>query len=61
MSFFNKDILCLKCLDIEAKHPLYKVAVDIERVHCKAEDFNYEGIGLPDDLIRYYRDFYGKF
>ena len=55
MSFFNQDLLCMKCIKIEKKHPLYRIAVDIERAHVKNNNYNYEGIGLPESLRLYYK------
>ena len=50
MSKFNTDILCLECIEAEKKHPLYLRACQIELEHVKAGDYNFEGIGKPEDL-----------
>jgi predicted amidophosphoribosyltransferase len=50
MSFFNTDMLCSVCLKKEQTHSEYKRAVEVELEQVKAGNYNYEGIGLPNDL-----------
>ena len=50
VSFFNEDCLCLNCIEKEKKHPMYKTAIEVERMHVKNKNYNYKGIGLPEDL-----------
>jgi hypothetical protein len=50
MSIFNTDWICNDCQDKEARHPLFQKARKIEAEHCKNGNYNFEGIGLPDDL-----------
>jgi len=50
MSIFNTDWICTDCEDIEAKHPEFHKARKFEADQCRKGNFNYEGIGLPDDL-----------
>jgi len=50
MSMFNTQILCLDCKEKEEKHPEYKKAQKAELKHVKREDYNYKGIGKPNNL-----------
>lgn len=50
MSMFNRDVLCMDCLDKEKKHPKYLQAVQIEADHVRNGNFNFPGIGKPVDL-----------
>ena len=49
-SMFNTQDLCMDCKDKEIAHPEYAKAVEAEHSACVAGDFNYPGIGLPNDL-----------
>ncbi len=50
MSKFNKDCICEECLKKEKAHPKYKEASDAELKAVQAGDYDFPGIGLPDDL-----------
>ena len=50
MSRFNKDTLCMDRIEREKQHPMYAEACRVELEHVKAGDYNFEGIGKPDDL-----------
>jgi hypothetical protein len=50
MSQFNTDELCMSCKDIEKQHPKYEEACEAERREIAKGNFNYVGIGLPDDF-----------
>jgi len=50
MSRFNTDIICVPCEDKEKAHPLYEKAWEAELAAVKAGDYNYPGIGKPEDL-----------
>jgi hypothetical protein len=50
MSRFNTDCLCLECINEERQHPDYKKALDAERRAVQNGDYNFPGIGLPEDL-----------
>ena len=50
MSMFNEDILCMKCKDIEIKHPSYKQALEADIAEIKSGNYNFQGIGKPSDL-----------
>lgn len=50
MSAFNTDVICLVCKAVERKHPSYDRAVMEEHREIKNGNFNFKGIGLPDDL-----------
>ncbi|WP_156146251.1 gamma-glutamylcyclotransferase [Desulfosporosinus sp. I2] len=44
MSRMNEDILCMDCSELEKSHPRYKEAVEAERKHVKARNYNYPRI-----------------
>lgn len=50
MSYFNTDMCCPECIAKEKAHPKYKEAKRIENEECSKGNFNFPGIGLPDDL-----------
>tara|TARA_R110001606_G_scaffold88991_1_gene200195 strand:- start:458 stop:607 length:150 start_codon:yes stop_codon:yes gene_type:complete len=47
---FNTEMICLKCKEKEIKHEMYDVARKVESDQVRSGNYNYEGIGLPDDL-----------
>jgi hypothetical protein len=49
-SYFNTELLCFDCRQKEEAHPRYREAVAAECAACQAGDFNFPGIGKPDDL-----------
>jgi len=49
-SMFNTEMICLKCKEKEIKHEMYDVARKVESDQVRSGNYNYEGIGLPDDL-----------
>lgn len=51
MSFFNTDMICPECRALEKAHPDYKKAHDTEVEAVFRGDYNFPGIGLPDDLV----------
>jgi hypothetical protein len=50
MSKFNLDVICFPCKRKEEKHPSYPAAVAAEEAACKRGDYNFPGIGKPEDL-----------
>ena len=50
MSMFNTEMCCQACLFKESKHPLYEQARQAERDAVKNGDYNFQGIGKPEDL-----------
>lgn len=50
MSKFNTDIICMECKDKERAHPKYQEASDAELRAVKSGDYNFPGVGKPDDL-----------
>ena len=50
MSMFNTENICLNCKDKEEKHPKFREAVDAELKQMKRGNYNYAGIGKPEDL-----------
>lgn len=55
-SMFNIEQICPTCQSKERNHPKYKdaVAADVEAV--KAGNYNFSGIGLPEDLKPYFAE-----
>ena len=50
LSMFNTDELCVLCQRREEAHPDYQKACDAEYAACLGGNYNFPGIGLPDDL-----------
>jgi len=50
MSMFNTDLICIPCKDKEKAHPEYDNAVEAERNAVIQGDYNFKGIGKPDNL-----------
>ena len=50
MSWFNTQMCCEDCLEKEQQHPDFKKAVQADENAVRAGDFNFPGIGKPDDL-----------
>ena len=50
MSMFNTQHICLKCARTEEKHPKYEDARLADLQEIKKGNFNFPGIGKPDDL-----------
>lgn len=50
MSRFNQDECCMDCLKKERAHPMYEEARRIEHEEVKKGNYNFPGIGLPEDL-----------
>lgn len=49
-SYFNTEQICLECDEAERAHPSYEEALRVELAAVRSGDFNFPGIGLPDDL-----------
>jgi hypothetical protein len=50
MSRFNTESICLACEKKERAHPDYKRAARIELEAVQRGDYNFPGIGKPEDL-----------
>jgi hypothetical protein len=50
MSRFNTQECCIDCIEEEKKHHRYPEAERAELEAIKNGDYNFPGIGLPDDL-----------
>ena len=50
MSTFNTDLICLGCKEQEKRHPKYQAAYDAEQAAVASGNYNFPGIGKPDDL-----------
>jgi hypothetical protein len=50
MSMFNEQVICMQCKEIEKKHPKYNLASKTEIEEIKKGNYNFKGIGLPNDL-----------
>lgn len=51
-SYFNEDMCCDKCISIEKQHKDFKKAKEIEHKEVLQGNYNFKGIGLPDDIPR---------
>ena len=51
MSWFNKDEICPECKNKERSHPRFQEAKDAVIAKEKEGNMNWEGIGLPEDLV----------
>lgn len=49
-SMFNTQQICFECKDREQEHPQYEEAVRVESEAVMRGDYNFPGIGLPEDL-----------
>lgn len=49
-SYFNTEIICMDCQKKESAHPQYEHAREVEIAAVERGDYNFPGIGLPDDL-----------
>jgi len=49
-SYFNYDDICRDCREKERAHPKYQEAHDAEVEAVMGGDYNYAGIGRPEDL-----------
>jgi len=54
MSFFNTQMICPACIKTEKAHAGYQEAHDTETEAVRQGDYNFPGIGLPEDLARRY-------
>lgn len=50
MSRFNTEMCCGACITAEKAHPKYSAAAEEELRQCKMGNYNFEGIGKPEDL-----------
>ena len=50
MSTFNTEICCMDCIDKEKQHPKYEEDAAAENAAVLRGNFNFPGIGKPDDL-----------
>lgn len=49
-SMFNADTICLECQRVEQAHPAFEAARRREAEECAWGNYNFPGVGLPDDL-----------
>ena len=49
-SYFNTDMICIPCNNIETTHPEYATAKHIEFLEVLKGNMNFKGIGLPNNL-----------
>jgi len=50
MSRFNTETICIPCEVKEKAHPDYAEAARVELEAVKRGDYNYPGVGKPQDL-----------
>ncbi len=51
-SYFDESIICMRCNQIERKHPDFTRAQEAETAQVRAGNYNYPGIGLPEGLLQ---------
>ena len=56
-SWFNLDKLCNECCELERKHPDYEKALQAERSEVMAGNYNFEGIGLPENYEEWVKQY----
>lgn len=61
MSFFNEEECCENCLLIEQLHDEYKAAKQKEHEECLKGNYNYEGVGLPNNYNNWRKCFEDNF
>jgi len=50
ISIFNTEMICDDCKEKERRHPQYEKAREREYEEIKNGNYNFDGIGLPNDL-----------
>jgi hypothetical protein len=50
MSIFNTQMICDSCEQKEIQHPKYQKAREADLKAISQGDYNFPGIGLPEDL-----------
>ena len=50
MSLFNQEMCCKECIEKERAHPKFKEATSQQLEEMQKGNYNFSGIGLPDDL-----------
>lgn len=56
-SFFNTEMICLDCENIEKHHPDYEEAKRIEHEEVVKGNYNFQGVGLPKDYFEFAENF----
>jgi len=49
MSMFNEDCICMECSKKEREKPEFKEAVKADIEQIKQGNYNFEGIGFPEE------------
>lgn len=49
-SYFNTEIICMNCSNIEREHPKFDEARRVETKAVQDGNFKFPGIGLPRDI-----------
>ena len=50
-SIFNQQLVCVPCVLKERAHPRFLEAAEAEEAAVRRGDFNFPGIGLPEDVM----------
>lgn len=50
MSIFNTEMICMDCEEKERNHPKYQYAKESELAAIRSGNYNFPGVGLPDDI-----------
>lgn len=56
-SFFNSELICLECDNIERHHPDYAEAKRIEHEELVKGNYNFQGVGLPENYYEFAENF----
>lgn len=48
MSYFNTQIICIECDDLEQKHPDFEAAREAENEEVRNGNYHFKGVGLPE-------------
>jgi len=49
-SWFTSEVICSICEQVEKLHPLFELAQEIENIALLLKDYNFPGIGKPEDF-----------
>jgi hypothetical protein len=55
MSFFNTDIVCMECNDLEKQHPGFAAAHEADQEEVAKGNYNFKGVGLPEGYTEWAR------
>ena len=56
MSYFDESEICLRCDEVERSHPSFEEARRVESEHVGRGNYNFEGVGLPPEIVAMCRE-----